>query len=135
MITHYHHDDAGLWSAIGKYFASAELRKELGGPMSSNDNYHWFVSSHKGEINGFAALEIKKSGVWFRHSYVFESSRNNGVYGELLKARMNFCQQQGVDIVPMITCVATGDSLPSLQKIGFKVISERGKYTTLRLKM
>lgn len=104
--------------------------------MSSDENYHWFVATNKkGEVLGFAAVELKKSGAWFRHSYVFEASRSNGVYGELLKARMSFIKQQDHDSCPMVTCVATESSLPSLLKLGFKEIAIKGKYHTLRLKL
>lgn len=136
MISQYHHSDEKLWCKIGRYFASREIRAELGGAMSSDDNYHWFIATDKqGEVTGFAAVELKKSGAWFRHSYVFEASRHNGVYGELLKARMSFVKQQGPDACPMITCTATEDSLQSLLKIGFVFVGKRGKYTTLMLKM
>lgn len=136
MIKHFHHSEQKLWLRIGAFFADKNIRKELGDPMNSDDNYHWFVSIDNNDtVNGFAAIELKKSGAWFRHSYVFEASRNNGVYGELLTARMNFCRQQGDAIIPMITCVATSESLPSLLKLNFRPIANRGKYTTLRLKL
>lgn len=132
MITYHHHSDRQLWCKIGVYFASREIRAELGGPMSSDEGYHWWVAEEKGQVVGFGALEMKKSSAWLRHSYVFKANRNNGVYGKLLAERIKFAHQNG-DVLKHITCVATAESLPSLLKVGFVITTERGKYKTLEM--
>jgi hypothetical protein len=128
-IEMFNHDDEKLWCRIGKFFADKKIRQELGGPMSSDTNHKWWVAEVKGRVSGFACVEMMKKTIFFRHAYVLEAYRSNGVYASLLTARIRFAKagQWG-----HITAYCTAGSKPSLEKAGFKLIGERGKYFTMR---
>lgn len=129
-IEMYRHADERLWARIGRFFADRKVRQELGGPMSSDERYTWWVATVGGKIAGFAAVETLKRAAFFRHAYVLEPYRANGVYATLLAARLRFVRAADLDHVIAYCTPATRDRLADA---GFREIGQRGRYATMRL--
>ena len=128
VVKLYKHADDELWRRIGRYFADRKIRRDLGGPMSSDDTYTWWIAEKDGAVAGFAAIEAGKSAMILRHSYVLAPHRGNGVYAALLAARIAFAKAAAAKL---IRTTATSMSLPKLLKAGFTAISDRGQYTVV----
>lgn len=129
-IEMYRHGDDRLWARIGRFFADRKVRQELGGPMSSDERYTWWVAIVRGKIAGFAAVEVIKQAAFFRHAYVLEPYRENGAYTALLAARLRFVRAAELDHVTAYCTPCTRDRLAAA---GFREIGQRGRYVTMRL--
>lgn len=116
-----------FWPLMGPAFASASIRRELGIAMSDNDDCIWFVSVKDNALVGFACLEIKKKGCYFRHAYVVKEERNHGVFSDLLNKRLKHAESLGLPIY----VTAAPDIQETYKKQGFITQSTRGKYATM----
>jgi GNAT superfamily N-acetyltransferase len=122
------HSNDELWRLIGRYFASPSIRAELGRPMSSLPGDLWWIAIvDDRSVAGFAALRGKNKKAELRHAYVLPAFRRQGIYTELLKARLAFAHGK----YEMLETTATAASLPLLLKCGFVQRGNRGKYAKL----
>lgn len=83
--------DAAFWSAMGPFFTSRQVVKELEGPMYNDDNYTWIIAYDKsGKIAGFTSLNATRIGngiVECTAAYVVAEHRRKGLYRELFRQR------------------------------------------------
>lgn len=127
-ITRYSHDDAELWTRIGRHFADRDVRTELGGPMSSDPSYSWYVADIGGVVAGFAACYPERGRVRLCHAYVLPGFRRAGAYRALLDARLR-------DAGPRrVRARATALSMPLLEQRGFRELRRVGKYFEMELR-
>lgn len=125
------HADGELWFLIGRFFADRAIRRALGGPLSSDPNYTWWVAAAEdGTVAGFAGAERRKGVVTLHHAYVLPDHRGVGIYAALLEARIRWARAQGASEI-RATC--TEMSRPALLRRGFVVTGHRGQYATVSL--
>jgi len=102
-VIRYAHGEKDFWQIMGPCFASAEIRRHLGVPLTSDEGYVWFLAMNGVELSGFAAVKAQKNGICeFKHAYIFGDYRKNGLYTKLLKARLDYAKEIGCT-----TCKAT----------------------------
>lgn len=130
-ITKYLHDSPKLWGLLGPLAFRKDVIAELGGNLSNDDNYTWYLATEDSKVLGFSATEQKKSGAWIRHSWVSPEHRKGKIYSQMLTARLNDIWEADN---AMVTCVSTAASKKALEKQKFVCIATRGKYFTMRLK-
>ncbi len=122
-------DNKVFWSLAGWFFASREVEKEIGAPIHNDSGMVWIVAEIDGHCVGLAALQIKKTTGHLKHAYVCPEWRGQGIYKQLLKARMEYMIDKGITEI-ISTC--NDNSLPILLKYGFEEIGKRGRYTLVR---
>lgn len=128
MIREYQHGEGDFWQLMGPFFASATIRRELGRPLSSDENYVWWISLDGGKVTGFGAIRQKRKVVEFCHAYVFPSCRGQGIYREIVRQRLEYCMEHGHD---QIRAVVTAGSRPELEKQSFLCVRKRGRYSVM----
>ena len=126
-IKQYAHGEGDFWCKMGPFFASRQVRNELGIAMSSDESYTWFVAFNGDEVVGFAAVEITGGTAVLRHAYVNPANRANGIYAKMLEARM----VSGKGRASLIKVTANVDSIEHLRGHGFTAVSTRGQYTNM----
>lgn len=116
-----------LFTLIGEYFASPAIRREFGRPMSSTDDYVWFIALDGETVAAFAALHIRKSGsAELCHAYTLPQYRRQGVNAELVRQRLEWA-----DAAPGVRSVFTimkPERLPKYAPLGFAEHGQRGQY-------
>lgn len=125
MILVYNHSDIELWRNIGIYCVCTSIIKELGINITSNENCIWFLYFKNDELCGFCCAEKRKNYVYFKHDYVVEKYRNNGIYKTLFEFRLLYFQ----DIDIKATC--NNNSLSQYLKNGFEIKRKNGKFTNV----
>lgn len=118
-----------LFCLIGEYFASAELRKEFGEPMTSDKSYTWFLALEEETVQGFSAVRVGSKKGELNYCYVLPEYRGRGVATKLLESRIEYLRSIGVEIIE--TIIVPG-RLGAFEKHGFKEISRRGQYIKMR---
>lgn len=66
-------DEAAFFASMGRFFASARVRRECGGyPLSDGPYHRWFVLRRQGDtrILGFVSLEQHPDVVRLRDAYL-----------------------------------------------------------------
>ena len=129
-IETFHHGDRDLWCLLGPFFASPEVRRELGLPLTSEEGYVWWAALDGEEVIGFAALKVGRRAVEFRHAYVLSQYRGRGIYGRLFAARLAY----GRELRRPLVATVNDHSLPVFLAHGFAVASRRGKYHRVLLR-
>lgn len=120
-----------FYARVGHLFVDKEIRKEMGGPLDSNDDYIWLLVMDEGDvIIAFACLNTErlenKGEVWFDNAYVFPAYRQHGLHARLFDLRM-----QIVKILSGVRCLkglARPVARMAFEARGFDVLSERGQY-------
>ncbi len=117
-----------FYSYMGEFFASEDIRKELGACMSNNDDYIWWVAfDEEKNVAGFCAAEIKKNCVMLKHDYVMNKYQNTGLIKKLINARHRYLLKQN----QKMTIVAPPALVPLFTKKHFIETGKRGKYTLM----
>lgn len=129
-IRRYAHGEGDFWYRMGPFLASAAVRRELGAPISSDENTTWWLAiDDANNTIGFVAAHSRK-GVWeFRHDYVVPDARGMDVYRALFRARLEACSQSGAS---MAKATVNARSLPIYREHGFVPVSQRGQYTVVQ---
>ncbi|HGP0202316.1 TPA: N-acetyltransferase, partial [Pseudomonas aeruginosa] len=75
-------DEAAFFASMGRFFASARVRRECGGyPLSDGPYHRWFVLRRLGDtrILGFVSLEQHPDVVRLRDAYLRAEARGRGL--------------------------------------------------------
>lgn len=126
-IALYRHGEADFWQRMGPMFASAQVRRELGAAMTSDESYVWWVALDGDVVAGFAAMEVGKGVCHLRHAYVDAAYRGQGLYRRLFDARLAAAVETGL----RIRVVVNARSLAMAQEHGFVEVGRRGQYTVM----
>lgn len=120
-------DRAEFYRLLGPFFCSAEVRRELGTPITSDDSYAWFVALDGEAVAGWTSLHWSADRKTARlgDSYVCPPYRRRKLYTALFEAREKEAEVSGVTSVHG---VANECSLPVFERHGFRVVKYRGKY-------
>lgn len=83
-LVHMDHESPGFWPAMGPFFASRELAKELGGSLYSTETMRWLVARDETGVVGWFGIEAEQPGrLVFDWSWVRPERRGAGVYRAL----------------------------------------------------
>jgi N-acetylglutamate synthase-like GNAT family acetyltransferase len=131
QIKKYKHGAGDFWQRMGPFFASAEVQRELGVRMSSDEAHTWWVAVDEDAVAGFAAAEAQKNGiVVLRHAWIRPEYRENGIYEQLFDRRLADLKVEGHTHFRVTT---KGTALQLIKRKGFTETGGRGSYTTLEL--
>lgn len=116
-----------LFCTLGEFFASAQIRRELGIAMTSDERYVWFVAREEGEeeVTGFAALRIDGEKADLCHAYTFEDWRGNGVNWMLVLRRIDYAVENGAYTM---TVTVHPDREAVYVNAGFELQRRSGQY-------
>lgn len=127
----------GFYARVGHLFVDKAIRKEMGGPLDSNDNYIWLIvfKATTDEIMAFACLDTgrKPGEAWLDNAYVFPDYRHMGLHTRLTELRMQMIRH--MPGVTTIKGLATPASRTQFEAHGFTVASERGQYRVYEKKV
>lgn len=116
-----------LFGLIGEYFASPSIRREFGRPMSSTDEYVWFLALADETVAAFAALHVRKNGsAELCHAYTLPEYRRQGLNAELVRLRLAWADNDSS--VRTVFTVMKPERLPKYAALGFVEHGQRGKY-------
>lgn len=120
-----------FYARVGHLFVDKEIRKDMGGPLDSNDDYIWLLVLDEGDrIIAFACLDTSKLAtkgeVWFDNAYVFPDYRQHGLHARLFDLRMQIVKE--LSGVRFLKGLARPAARLAFEVRGFDVISERGQY-------
>lgn len=129
-IRRYEHGEGDLWQRVGAFLVSTAVRRELGGPISSDETTVWWLAiDDDGDTVGFVTARRRKD-VWeFRHDYVTPSARGKGVYERLFRSRLQEWIASGA---PAARATVNEHSLSVYEHYGFKAVGQRGKYVVVQ---
>lgn len=88
-------DEAAFFASMGRFFASARVRRECGGyPLSDGPYHRWFVLRRQGDtrILGFVSLEQHPDVVRLRDAYLRAEARGRGAVPHPARAGPRACR-------------------------------------------
>lgn len=103
------------------------ILKRLGFTFAKNTIYFSYIKKDK--IVGICGILFYKNKAILKNSFVIESERNNGIYSEMVKYRMQIIIESGIKIIEA-TC--TNCSIGFHLKNGAIVIKRYKKYTKIK---
>lgn len=125
-----------FYARCGHIFVDKTIRREMGGPLDSNDDYLWFFAYDSDAIAGFAALNCEhlasKRLVWFDNAYVYPAYRDRGLHGRLADLRLALARELGARA---IRGLARPAAYVAFEARGFRLVSQRGMYRTYELRL
>lgn len=123
-------DGAELFSLIGPYLASPQVRRECGGySLNDGPSYRWLIVQKTEDMAlvGFLNFEVRKRVIALHHGYLNPEYRQLGIFRILLTTVLQLADSMDL---PASTRV-TATSAPCLQKLGFEIAGNRGKWLRL----
>lgn len=117
-----------FYRRMGRFFADATIRKELGGPMTDSPDHVWLVVLYHREIVAFSGCRFSadRSTAWFTETYVLPEHRRRGLFGRLFELKYKLCAEAGARVVKGL---ANANSRPMFERHGWRVASVRGSWT------
>ncbi|MDF5939085.1 N-acetyltransferase [Pseudomonas aeruginosa] len=88
-------DEAAFFASMGRFFASARVRRECGGyPLSDGPYHRWFVLRRQGDtrILGFVSLEQHPDVVRLRDAYLRAEARGRELFRTLRERGPRACR-------------------------------------------
>lgn len=123
-----------FYARIGHVLVDRQIRKELGGPLNSSDDYIWLLTyDSKMHLVAFSSLNLehleKRGEGWFDNAYVFPEHRQHGLHRHMFELRLELARQCGVRVLKGL---ATPASRAVFEAYGFEIASTRGQYRVYR---
>lgn len=123
-----------FYARVGHLFVDKQIRKELGGPLDSSDDYIWLLVYDQGaQLVAFSCLNLEqlttRGEVWFDNAYVFPEHREHGLHGVMFDVRLRLARSCGARVLKGL---ATPASRAIFEANGFTVASTRGQYRVYR---
>lgn len=120
-------DEAGFFALMGRFFASANVRRDCGGyPLCDNPRYLWLVIKHRNStrVLGFISVERVNGQARIRQAYLRPEERGQGLFRRLLRHVLDEADRLG------LTCTTTvmKKDAPFLERGGFQIQSCRGQW-------
>jgi len=126
-------DEAAFFAHMGRFFASAAVRRECGGyPLSDSPRHRWFVARHRADarVLGFISIELQPDLVRLRDVYVRSEARGRRLFHTLLQQVLDYVDRLGLDCMTRLP----DSGAACLVRRGFHVQSTRGAWVTLMRK-
>ena len=119
-----------FYALMGRFFASASIRRELGGPMSDDANHVWLMAYEKGgeEIVAFSGVRFNadRTVATFTETWVAPEHRNNGLFDRLFTLKYDLCAASGARVVKGM---ANAASAAAFERHGWQATAVRGSWT------
>jgi GNAT superfamily N-acetyltransferase len=125
-----------FWSKMGRFFASPKVRDAVGGFMTSDLRYTWWVAfDEAGQVRGFCAARRDKKGkrIYLTYAYVLPEHRGQGVYEQLFLARQ--ADVMGWQGIESLWSVVNPHSEKIFFEHGFIETGRKGQYVTVEKKV
>lgn len=74
------HGDWGFFDALGPFFCSRAIHRELGGPIYSDYRYRWIVARSGSKVVGWISMQVDDDRITADWAWVHPSHRGHGVY-------------------------------------------------------
>lgn len=116
-----------LFTLIGEYFACPKIRREFGRPMSSGDDYVWFVAVDADRAIAFAALRVRNGKAEMCHAYTLPEWRRQGINSALVAERLQWADRD-LSIRQVFTIMKPVRA-PKYAPMGFVEHRKRGQYS------
>ncbi|MGE8655885.1 MAG: N-acetyltransferase [Achromobacter sp.] len=124
-------DEAAFFAHMGRFFASATVRRDCGGyPLNDSPRHRWFVVRRRGQkrLLGFVGIELLSGAVRIRDGYIRPEARQRGLFRELRRQVLEYIDE----LDQPCTLRVPHDCAPLLLPHGFRVQSSRGSWVTLK---
>jgi GNAT superfamily N-acetyltransferase len=126
-------DEAAFFAQMGRFFASATVRRECGGyPLNDGPRYRWLIARYMGatRVLGFISMDTLADRVRIREGYVRAEARGCGLFRELRRRTLEDIDRRGLACALRVpqACV------PFLEPHGFHTHSTRGRWVNLERK-
>ncbi len=121
---------AEFWIAMGPFFASSSVRKDM--PyLVDRSGYNWFVAtSDTGVVQGFVALDVTAKGASVHGLYVVPEFRSQKIAETLLKGAIKSAR---ADKALPVKATVSPESLALFTKLDFEPVGAAGKFTKVAL--
>ena len=112
---------------MGKFFASAKVRRDLDGyPLNNDDSRMWIVAFDGENVIGFGSFGVDKNEIGNLYdAWVHPDFRRHGIHTHMLNLRMEWFIEHNIETIRVV-------AYPSTQKLftklGFLVERMRGRY-------
>lgn len=128
---------AGTNKSLSQYLfnfsVDRSVIKELCGAIYNSKDSVWYFPIVNSVVVGFGSVrsDTDKNIAWLDYAYVYPEYRKNGLYRELLEARLADIRQSSAIEIRLLTNNKIVIELT--EKIGFKTISSRGSWVTMQV--
>lgn len=116
-----------FYSIMGKFFASAEVRRDFDGyPLNNDDSRLWIVAFDGEKVVGFGSFGVNKKDVGqFYDAWVHPDYRKQGIHKKMINYRMHWFIDHNISTVRVVAYPST---VEMFKKLGFSIEQQRGKY-------
>lgn len=124
-------DETAFFAKMGRFFASATVRRECGGyPLNDGPRHRWFTVRQENDsrILGFVSIEHQADEVRIREGYLRVEARDKGLFRELRTRVLAYIDERGLAAKVQVL----QSNVHLLTPYGFEVHSVRGQWVTLR---
>ncbi|WP_175141437.1 N-acetyltransferase [Achromobacter pulmonis] len=124
-------DEAAFFAQMGRFFASATVRRDCGGyPLNDSARHRWFVVRRRGQqrLLGFVSIELQTGAVRIRDGYIRPEARQRGLFRELRRQVLEFIDERDQPCTLRVPRGCAALLLPH----GFQVQTTRGNWVTLK---
>jgi hypothetical protein len=119
IVQKINQEDEDFWQLMGRHFASAKVKRDLGVAMSSDESYTWLLAMEKGRVVGFCAIVPVKDYEQIKHLYSIDGDA--AVLSKILKVVAKGKQPKRAIVSP--------EELPVWESQGFtKTGKLKGRY-------
>lgn len=121
-----HEQNEKFYSIMGRFFASRDCAKEMGGWQFYNkDNSTWLLAYEGKDLIGFCALFEENTHVFMDNFYILKSYRGKGYSRTLFDYRLKFAKGLNKEIR-----VITNNpfQMKNYERNGFTHYGDRGQY-------
>jgi len=123
-------DEPAFFAQMGRFFASATVRRDCGGyPLSDGLRHRWFIVRHldQARVLGFISIEHQAAGIRIRDGYLRTEARKLGLFRTLRQQVLDYID----DLEQACTTRVLEHCVPHLLPHGFIIQSTRGNWVTL----
>jgi len=121
-------DEPAFFAQMGRFFASATVRRDCGGyPLSDGLRHRWFIVRHQARVLGFISIEQQANAVHIRDGYLRADARKLGLFRALRGQVLDYIDALGQECSARVQ----QHCAPLLLPHGFTVQSTRGNWVTL----
>lgn len=121
-----------FYAKLGRFFASKEVRKEVGGyPIDNDPEWTWIIAQEKRTFGvvGFISLAPNKDTLEIRVFYVEGKYRKQRIATTLIEKAEHFAKHEGLKHV---SANVTKEGQIVLEKMGYTVTRERGSWRVMK---
>jgi len=132
-IQAYRQAEGDFWNRMGPFLVDVAVQKEFGGAIASTPGTTWWLAGDgTGKTIGFGAVEINGYNAKLRYGYAVPAAREQGLYRQLLTARLDACKAANCKTARAEVREA---NLQDYLSLGFRVTSKSVGFTKVELRL